>query len=100
MFNARNLRLAHNRLARQYAASHGLRMGAGSDSHLVREVGQAFVDLPEFQTATELLVALDTASIHGRRSNPAVHLRTAVERRLKRRQAEREAVPRAPGSGG
>lgn len=86
VFNARNLRRAHNAAARAYAAQHGLRMGAGSDSHLAVEVGHAYVELDAFATPAELLTALDHAVVRGRRSNPLVHAQTVVDKRLKRWQ--------------
>lgn len=87
VFNARNVRAAHNAAARAYAEQHGLRMGAGSDSHLAAEVGHAYVELADFATPAELLTALDNAVVHGRRSNPLVHAQTVIDKRLKRWQA-------------
>jgi len=89
VFNARNVRLAHNAAARAYADTYRLRRGAGSDSHLASEVGHAYVELPDFGTPSELLAALEQGVVRGRRSHPVVHVQTAVDKRLKRWQAAR-----------
>lgn len=88
-FNARNLLTGDNSRASHMARARGLRRGAGSDSHTAHEVGHAFVEIPDFQTAAELLTALEAAVVHGRRTNPLVHIRTHMDKAKKRRGAAR-----------
>lgn len=87
VFNARNLLRGDNTRALHLARLRGLLQGAGSDSHMAAEVGNAYVELAPFRTATELLEALETAVVHGRRSYPVVHALTVVDKRRKRRTA-------------
>ncbi|MHB1134574.1 MAG: PHP domain-containing protein [Chloroflexota bacterium] len=65
-----------NRRAEMFCAQHGLRRGAGSDAHLPREIGQAWMELPAFQTATEFLQSLEHGRAVGHISSPLVHLAT------------------------
>ena len=85
VFNSRNLLAGDNTRALRLARSRGLRQGAGSDSHTGHEVGHAYVDIADFQSAADLLTALETAMIHGRRTNPLVHARTRLDKAVKRR---------------
>jgi predicted metal-dependent phosphoesterase TrpH len=85
VFNARNLLAGDNRRALHLARRRGLRRGAGSDSHTAYEVGHAYVEIADFQTAADLLAALPTAVVIGRRTNPLVHARTRIDKTVKRR---------------
>ncbi|HEY8744359.1 MAG TPA: PHP domain-containing protein [Chloroflexota bacterium] len=89
VFNARNLLTGDNTRALQLARTRGLRQGAGSDSHTAHEVGHAYVELPDFQTAAELLRALESAAVHGRRTNPLVHVRTRIDKTMEHRAPPR-----------
>ena len=83
--NARNLAYADDAAARDWASSRGLSCLAGSDAHTYREVGRACTELPAFDSAATLLGALPHARLVGSHSNPAVHLVTAVRKRLPQR---------------
>jgi predicted metal-dependent phosphoesterase TrpH len=73
VFNARLLSSDRNRRGRDLARTHSLLQGAGSDAHTVREVGNAWVELPEHPNRPDaLLAALREGSVGGRRANPAV----------------------------
>jgi predicted metal-dependent phosphoesterase TrpH len=85
VFNARNLLTGDNTRALQVARQHGLLQGAGSDSHTAHEVGHAYVEIPDFSTPEGLLTALDSAVVHGRRTNPLLHVRTRLDKATKRR---------------
>jgi predicted metal-dependent phosphoesterase TrpH len=74
-FNARIHRDALNRRAQAWAAERGLPVGAGSDAHTLREIGNAWVELPPFENdANSFLAAFGDATIHGREASRAVHL--------------------------
>jgi hypothetical protein len=73
-FNARVTFKGDNEKARAYAQEHGLAMSAGSDAHSLREVGRAYVEMPEFETPEQFLEALRAGRIVGRLSSPLVHL--------------------------
>jgi predicted metal-dependent phosphoesterase TrpH len=84
VFNARNLLAGDNTRAAQLARQHGLRQGAGSDSHTAYEVGHAYVEIADFTTPRELLTALESAVVHGWRTGPLVHARTRIDKTMKR----------------
>ncbi|MCL5108439.1 MAG: PHP domain-containing protein [Chloroflexi bacterium] len=65
-----------NRRAERFCALHNLHRGAGSDAHLPREIGQAWVELSPFGTAEEFLHGLERGRAVGHVSSPLVHLAT------------------------
>ncbi|MBQ9009263.1 MAG: PHP domain-containing protein [Clostridia bacterium] len=71
--NARNTP-GQNRLAMQFAASHGLAGTAGSDAHGLSELGAMGLELPDFHTAEELRLSIRSARVFGRESPFWVHL--------------------------
>jgi len=73
-----------NRRAAEWAARHGLPAGAGSDAHLLSEIGRARVRLPPFGTPGEFLASLARGEIVGRTSPPWVHLGSTLARLRKR----------------
>ncbi len=75
VYNARALPLPFaDKKARAFAGKHGLLCSAGSDAHTLLEIGPTYVELPDFDSASEFRQALSRGSIHGRRSSPLVHL--------------------------
>lgn len=74
-FNARVHDADANRRAREWASARGLPVGAGSDAHLLSEIGAGRVRLPSFrEDPRELLEALGRGRIEGRSSGRWVHL--------------------------
>ena len=69
VFNARTILMQTSRQAREFAREHSLPQVAGSDAHTAYEIGNAFVEMPEFKDKTEFLQALAKATIHGHRAN-------------------------------
>ena len=59
--------------AKAYAREQGLPGIAGSDAHSIGEIGNAIVELAEFDTPEEFLQSLRKARINGKRSSPFVH---------------------------
>ncbi|HEY5639989.1 MAG TPA: CehA/McbA family metallohydrolase [Dehalococcoidia bacterium] len=82
--NARMVFSSHNDRAREFAESHGLPMSAASDAHSRREVGRAYVEMPDFRTPAEFVESLRKGRLRGRLSSPLIHLwsRYAKMRRL------------------
>lgn len=76
IFNAREAFASSNAKALAFAIRHGLPGGVGSDSHQVRELGGAYVEIDDFTTPQELLDALRRGTVTGRLSGMAMHLRT------------------------
>lgn len=74
--NARCLRPATNHQALLWAREHGKLAGAGSDAHTAAEVGNGFVEMPDFEPNREsFLAALADGEVLGRtRASPLVRL--------------------------
>lgn len=89
--NARNLSRADDQRACRWAAQRGLPVVAGSDAHTYYEVGRARTELPAFDSAAGLRESLAHTRLLGGHSNPAVHLVTAVRKRLPRSAKDRMA---------
>jgi predicted metal-dependent phosphoesterase TrpH len=77
VLNARSPFPANSNKARAFAAKHGIPGGAGSDAHTVGEIGNAYVEMPEFNDRNEFLKALAQGTIRGHRSGPLVHVYSA-----------------------
>jgi hypothetical protein len=74
VLNARAFLPAWNRRALEAARERGLPVAAGSDSHFGHEVGSAWTELPDFESADEFRAALRYAVPVGRRmQSPLVH---------------------------
>lgn len=73
-FNARVHDPARNQRARNWAAAWDLPLGAGSDAHMLREIGRGVTVVPPFTGAPALLDSLRAGRIDGRTSSHLVHL--------------------------
>ncbi len=85
VLNARALYHADNEKAMQFAASHGIPGGAGSDGHTPGEIGQAYVEMEPFDDRDSFLRSLSSGRIGGGLSRPHVHLYTTwakIRRRM------------------
>ncbi|MHB1414545.1 MAG: PHP domain-containing protein [Chloroflexota bacterium] len=74
--NSRTTLPLDNRRAELLCQRYGLRRGAGSDAHLPREIGQAWVEIPPFANAAEFLSSLEQGRAVGRLTTPLAHLAT------------------------
>jgi len=73
-FNARIHEPRRNERAQNWALSRGLPIGAGSDAHLLREIGRGRVVMPPFDGPAEFLTALSAGRVEGEASSHLVHL--------------------------
>lgn len=73
-FNARIHDPERNRRAGAWADRHALPTGAGSDAHLLPEIGRGRVVVPPFHDPASFLAALAEGRIRGRPSGRWVHL--------------------------
>ena len=71
VFNAKTSLPSLNRRAAQYAETHSLLAGAGSDAHVPAALGAAYVEMPDFDGPREFLAALAFARPIGHHSDPA-----------------------------
>ncbi len=74
VLNSRSPFAANTEKARAFASKHGIPASAGSDAHTVYEIGNAYVEMPEFNNKEEFLKSLARGKIYGRRSSIFMHL--------------------------
>lgn len=84
VFNSRSLIRQTSANAQMFAEKYGIPQSAGSDAHALNEIGNAYVEMPEFKGRGDFLNALVKGRILGHRTNPLVHVRS-VWARLKKR---------------
>jgi len=73
VFNARSPWLRSSTQARTFAWKHDLLETAGSDAHSLNEIGNTYVEMPEFNDRDDFLQALRKGKISRHRSSPLVH---------------------------
>jgi predicted metal-dependent phosphoesterase TrpH len=69
-FNARSLSPASSTRAWELVRKYGKAASAGSDAHTLPEIGNAYVEMPDFNGKDEFLASLAKGKISGNRSNP------------------------------
>src|SRR4030042_5234867 len=74
VLNSRSPFPANTDKARAFAEKHGIPGGAGSDAHPVYEIGNAYLEMPDFNTKEAFLKALRQGKICGKRSGGFVHI--------------------------
>jgi len=72
-FNARAPLLRSSTKARAFAQKYGIPGSAGSDAHTIGEIGNAYVEMPEFNSRDDFLNALAKGKVFGHRTNPLIH---------------------------
>ncbi len=78
VFNSRSPFLNISAKAKAFAEKHSIAKSAGSDAHTPHEIGNAYVEMPEFNSKDEFLQALAKGKISGRRTSPLIHATTAL----------------------
>ncbi len=73
VFNSRTMLLRDSARALELAQRQGLPGTAGSDAHIVREVGSTYMEIPEFNDAEQLRQALRQGKILGHRTSFQIH---------------------------
>jgi len=73
VFNARSPLMRGSDKANTLAEKYGILKSAGSDAHTIAEIGNAYVEMPEFNGKDDFLQALEKGEISGHRTNPLVH---------------------------
>jgi len=86
VFNARSPLLRSSAKAKAFAEKYGITQSAGSDAHTPGEIGNAYVEMPEFNGKDDFLQALARGKISGHRTNPLTHFSSTWEKlkKLKR----------------
>ncbi len=67
-----------NRRAAEFAASHDIAPGAGSDAHVPDALGAAYVEMPDFDGPESFLAALAAGTVIGHHADPARPWRARV----------------------
>jgi predicted metal-dependent phosphoesterase TrpH len=83
-FNARSLAPGSSSRALELARKYGKPASAGSDAHTLSEIGNAYVDMDDFNSKEEFLASLANGKISGSKSNPLIHF-VSTWNRLKKR---------------
>ena len=80
IFNSRSFLLNNMDKVRAFAQKHKFLVSAGSDAHTLAEIGNAYVEMPEFSGRDDFLQALSQGTIVGHWSNPLVHISSTKAR--------------------
>ena len=80
VFNARTLLSKSSTKALAFAQKYGILESAGSDAHTLGEIGNAYVEMPEFNGAEDFLQSLAKGKVFGHRTNPLVHFNSLAQR--------------------
>ena len=83
-FNARSLSKRNATKAMALAQKYGKPASAGSDAHTLPEIGNAYVEMPDFKGKEELLSALLKGKISGNQTSPTAHFASTLNRIKKR----------------
>lgn len=73
ILNSRSPFPANTNKARDFAIKHNIPGGAGSDAHTIYEIGNAYIEMPDFNTKEEFLESVRQGIIYGKRSGVFVH---------------------------
>ena len=84
VFNSRSPLMRSSAKANLFAKKYGIAKSAGSDAHTPSEIGNAYVEMPEFNGKDDFLHALQKGKISGCRTNPLTHF-ASVWARLRKR---------------
>jgi len=79
VFNSRAILLRDSTRAQIFAQKYGLPGSAGSDAHTFGEIGNAYVEMPEFNGRDDFLQALVKGKVFGQRSNPLVRFNSLTQ---------------------
>ncbi|HEX7363825.1 MAG TPA: PHP domain-containing protein [Dehalococcoidia bacterium] len=83
-FNARSLSKRNATKAMALARKYSKPASAGSDAHTFPEIGNAYVEMPDFNGKEEFLNALLKGKISGSQTSPTAHIASTLNRLKKR----------------
>ncbi len=89
VFNSRSPLLRSSAKALAFAQKYGIVKSAGSDAHTSDAIGNAYVEMAEFNGKDDFLQALARGKIYGHRTNPVTHF-SSVWARLKTQLSGRD----------
>ena len=80
VFNSRGILARDSAKALAFATKYGIAQSAGSDAHTPKEIGNAYVEMPEFKGKDDFLKALKKGKTSGHRTTPLIHFASAWAR--------------------
>ncbi len=80
VFNAREPFRKPSAKAQAFAQKYDIPGTAGSDAHTIGEIGNAYIEMPEFNGRNDFLQALRAGKVLGHRTSPLIHFVTAWEK--------------------
>ncbi len=80
VFNAREPFRNPSTKAQAFAQKYDIPGTVGSDAHTIGEIGNACIEMPEFNSRDDFLRALRAGKVVGHRTNPLIHFVTAWEK--------------------
>ncbi|MBA7476850.1 hypothetical protein ES707_12246 [subsurface metagenome] len=72
-FNSRAPLPQSSTKAQIFADKYGIAKSAGSDAHTIGEIGNAYIEMPEFNSRDDFLNALAKGKVFGHRTTPLIH---------------------------
>jgi len=82
-FNSRSLMPGASSRSRRLAQTYGKPASAGSDAHTPGEIGNAYVEMPEFNGPGDFLKSLARGRIVGRKAGLVVHFASTTAKFIK-----------------
>ena len=86
VFNSRTMLLRDSARALELARRHDLPGTAGSDAHIVREIGSTYMEIPEFNDAEQFRQAVRQGKVWEHRTNFLIHFYGIRNRLIKQFQ--------------
>ena len=80
VINSRSILLRSVDHARAFALKYNIAQSAGSDAHTLPEIGNAYVEMPDFNGRDDFLWAMAKGKVCGHRSSPLVHFRSLAQK--------------------
>ncbi len=84
VFNARTVLDRYTKKAMNLARKYAIPGSAGSDAHTLPEIGNVYIEMPEFDGKDDFLQALARGKVCGHKTSPLTHFGSAWTRIKKR----------------
>ena len=84
VFNSHTVIRSDSKQALKFARKHNLLGSAGSDAHLVGEIGNAYIEMPDFSDAEQFKKSLANGKLTGRMASPFHRMKSIVGKIIRR----------------
>ena len=84
VFNSHTVIRSDSIQALKFAQKHGLLASAGSDAHLVSEIGNAYIKMPDFSNVEEFKRSLTKGKLEGQMACPFHRLKSIVDKLVRK----------------